>query len=719
MPTVIDSLIVKLGLDTSNFSAGQKKAAQSWLDTKKGAQTAGSEIESTARKSGEFINQLTGRVLLLMAAFTGGKGAKAWAQDLVTANAAMGRMAVLVGTTTVELSKWSGATTAMGGSVGSATGSIQSLNNSLVQLQLTGESGVIPYLRSLQAFAPSVNLSLMGANGQMRTAVDMLPDLHKAVQGMDAARASVILSGLGLGQDLINILIQSRETFDKFMQDQQRWGVVTKEQANAAQDLQYKASGVRQSFDTLGRMLIQTFGPAVGKVMDRLTELFVWFQNNPDKLRQTFLGITAAVIGLGIAFGGPIAWIAALVAAIGLLYDDWRTWNEGGKAQFGDFWQFVTDKWRDIRDVAIQTWNDVKGTVLPIFDAIVSAFKGMIQIVVNSNKLIYELFFGTSESIKNAWGNLLSSIGDQWDNLWHGLAKSIYDAAPAIYDAIKKAFTAAFSWVMDRANVIYKAITGEDLFKETSKDSRDVAMGGTNDTSATAGKGSPLPGNEQAGKDIDYLMKKHGRTREEASAMVANVLHENGGRIHNPHMDSDGLIHDGLIAWSPARRRDFERKMGKPFSSSTREEQYDFYNWETFQGGDAGSDRVKRTAARPGVTAGEIAASISTNVIRPADTAGNARVRAVTAQGLYRTGGAGPSAGLPQPPLPTGAPLAAISGPMARFGQPAPLSSMSSEVNIQNLTVNTQATDAEGIVADMKPAIERNSFTANANYGPL
>ncbi len=37
---------------------------------------------------------------------------------------------------------------------------------------------------------------------------------------------------------------------------------------------------------------------------------------------------------------------------------------------------------------------------------------------------------------------------------------------------------------------------------------------------------------------------------------------------------------------------------------------------------------------------------------------------------------------------------------------------------IGTLTVNTQATDAAGIARDIKPELERNSFAAQANYGP-
>jgi hypothetical protein len=43
--------------------------------------------------------------------------------------------------------------------------------------------------------------------------------------------------------------------------------------------------------------------------------------------------------------------------------------------------------------------------------------------------------------------------------------------------------------------------------------------------------------------------------------------------------------------------------------------------------------------------------------------------------------------------------------------------SHSSEVNIENVHVNTQANDAEGIAKDIKPALGRSLLTSQANYG--
>ncbi len=363
MATVVDSLIVTLGLDPKGFTQGRKQAVQDLIDTRTQANRIAKDVESSGKRASAFFSQIRNQALLLFATLAGGKGLKQFISDVTNGDAALGRMALVAGTTTEALSRWKGVAAATGGSAEGVASSINGLNQSLVRLSLTGESEIIPYFRALQAVAPQANLSLEGANGNMKTAIELLPQLHKAVQGMDAARATAILSGMGIGQDLINVLISSDKQFNKFMEDQKRWGTVTKEQSEAAQRLQYSTAGVIQAFTTLGRLLVNQLSPYLERVNTRLTDLFVWFQAHPREMEQAFWAITAAVTALALAFGGPIAIIGVLTAAVALLYNDWLDYNQTGKSTFGDFWRYVEDGWKSMRDSALETWNNVKGAI--------------------------------------------------------------------------------------------------------------------------------------------------------------------------------------------------------------------------------------------------------------------------------------------------------------------------------------------------------------------
>lgn len=727
MATIIDSLIVTLGLDPSGFTKGQKAAAEAIVKTKVLAEQAGKDMEASGKKASEFFSQLRGQVLLLFAAFAGGKGIKQFASDVVSSDAALGRMAAIIGTTTQKLSEWRGMATSMGGSADGVTDAINGFNQALVDVSLTGESSILPILRALQAFAPGVDLSLTNTAGKLKTAADLLPQIHAAVQGMDKATAFNMINRMGLGP-LANQLMTSDAEFKKMMADQERWGRVTGAQAKAMAGLQYGLSGVTQSFTTLGRILLTQLAPALERVMKWLTDLFVWFQSHPKEMEQAIGWITAGVLALAVALGGPITVITALGVAFGILYNDWNTWNTTGQSRFAEFWQAVTDGWGKIRTAAQDVSDWMRATFGPLIDWFVTEFKDGFDSVTAAVKVLYDVFFGTSEDLKRDWRSMMDSFEKFWVDLWLGLPNAILAAGPAIMAAIRKAVGAALGWAVDRANVIWNAITGHDLIdkrsgeEHVSQEAKDkaaaaIASGGSGGGIGAAAAG--MQGSMRVQDDMKQLMAL-GASREEAAAIMAQALHESTNNDRMQVIDSDKRLHRGLMSWSPDRVKDFESWAHKPFDDSTHQEQVAFAYHELHGGKESGVGMK----LRPGMSAGTMAKIISSESIRPLDKATNEIVRAKTAEGLMHP---------PEPPhavaaavtnamrrLPPGylqsapgAPSAAVQGNPANDNR----STSTATTNIQTLNVNTPADKADGIAKDIKGAID-SRFTANqANTG--
>ncbi len=700
MPTVIDSLIVTLGLDPSGFKKGQKEAAQALLQSKQNFERTGRDIEHRAKSMSEFMGALRGNVLLMFAALTGGRGLKQFMTDVTQSNAALGRMAPLVGTTARELSKWQGAVTSLGGDAKGVAGSIAALDRALVDISLvpSDNPALLPYLRAL-------GVSLQGANGKIKTATQLLPELNAAVQGLDKREASSILAKIGLNEDLIQVVIQSREEFRKTMADQERWGLLTEKQSKEAMLLQRAIAGVTLSFTTLARQALEAVNPALVSMATRLSNVFVWFQKHPEEAKAALLGIAAAVGVLVVALGGPITWLAAIGAAAAVLYDDWATWNETGKSNFGNFWQYVTEGWKKIDATAREVWNSIKDVAEPIIRFLFESFKNYIDYQIKGWNLLKALLFGTSQEIRDAWSDMLGAIKKQWDNVWENLVKTIYNAAPAIFDAMKKAFGAAFGWVMDRANTIWRAITGNDLFEKTSlgdtsmEDPATIQGGYT-----TGGKGRGSGSNtlhapvdrKQLDEDIaDY--QRMGWSREQAIGIVANTVAESGGKGHTAV--GDGGAAYGIHQWHPDRQANFRKVFGKDIRDSTRAEQRAFTDWELRNTESKAGEYLKRTTSP-----GQAAQVFSTHYERPKYTGLEAAKRWGLAEELAKGGQSSPG-GLP----PAGAPTAAAA---------SSTTSSNVNVNVDQITVNApNATDAKGVAAAIKPELSDAIYAAQQQGG--
>lgn len=193
---------------------------------------------------------------------------------------------------------------------------------------------------------------------------------------------------------------------------------------------------------------------------------------------------------------------------------------------------------------------------------------------------------------------------------------------------------------------------------------------------------------------IDSLMAK-GWTREQAAGIAANLKKESN---FNPGAVGDGGKAYGIAQWHPDRQTDFARWAGKDIRGSTVEEQLAFLDYEMRQGKEkAGGAKVLAAT-----TAAGAAAAMSKYVERPADQIGEMSGRARDAEMLLAANQA------------RGARVARVG---AGRGVVNPGNVSSSEVNIGNINIQTQATDAEGIRRDIGPAIQKSGIVVQANSG--
>lgn len=317
MPTIVDALVVTLGLDPSNYKKGSAQAREELKRTRQEGQKTGSELETaTKRALGGFAN-LRREVMGLFAVFTAGVGLKEFIEQTVEADAAIGRLSHNLDMTTEGLSAWQGVLRRNGGAAADANSGLQAMVDSFEQIQLTGTSPLIPYLQLL-------HVSLADLKDPSETLLKIADAFHK----MDPKQAAAIGKGMGLSPAMINLLEQGRAAVQAQLDEQKKIGVVSEADARAAMRLQNALSSLKQSFTSIGRNILTAFTPAIevaARVMTLVGEVMA--ANKPIVI-GVFAAITAAVTALTVplalaaietlAFVGP--WLLA-GAAIGLVVE--------------------------------------------------------------------------------------------------------------------------------------------------------------------------------------------------------------------------------------------------------------------------------------------------------------------------------------------------------------------------------------------------------------
>lgn len=326
MATIIDSLLVKLGLDSSEFDAKKSKVDKGLKDTGSEADKTGAKLKKSGKDGAEGFENVAKSAAKFLALIGGTMAVKRFIENQIEANAALDRFAQNLDQSANSISAWGNAAELAGGSAEGLQGTMDMLSKSQTELQLTGQSGLIPYFSAL-------GLSLADTQGKARPVNDLLLDLADRFSKMDRTTANNMGRMMGIDQGTMQLLLKGRSEVELMIRRQKEYGAVTKKQAEESSRLRNAMVASRQSFEAFGRELLSAAAPALEKMFAIFSDFGTWIQENKEFV-QTFLTIIAAgLAGIALAtvpINLTVVAVLALSAAIAALWQDYQTWKRGG-----------------------------------------------------------------------------------------------------------------------------------------------------------------------------------------------------------------------------------------------------------------------------------------------------------------------------------------------------------------------------------------------------
>lgn len=273
MPTVIDSLIVELGLDAAKFQKGtteQKRALKELEDQdRKFAQQhkkVNEEFEAGFSKATDAFGKLKMAVGFFGVALTA-TGIKDFVFSTMNGVAATGRLAHSLGMSTQALQAWGlAAQASAGASADSAASSIANLSQQLEAFQQTGQVGpIIPALSRL-------GIATQG-DGKTRDFTDILLDIANKLHGMQPREAQFWGQQAGLDQGLINFLIKGGPEVKQALDAATKRAFADDKAAEAMQKLQTSVIGLQQAMDAFSRHLVLVNATKIQRFVENLTNI--------------------------------------------------------------------------------------------------------------------------------------------------------------------------------------------------------------------------------------------------------------------------------------------------------------------------------------------------------------------------------------------------------------------------------------------------------------
>lgn len=332
--TIVDSLIVTLGLDAKTFTQAQTDALEALKKVKTEGTKTTNEIEKqgvaiggvldrlktgwqglvgrqktadialkntadTARKTAldmsskggvaaEFFSKVENKAQGLLGAMVGAGGLVAYVASATTGMAALGRSAVNLGLSVEGADAIGKVIEVIGGNADAARGSVQSLYNRIADAKVYGDA------------------ALMGTLGAIHA--DMYKDNQEEIllkfaaarnaPGMTDERFGVIGRQLGYSPEMIAEGRKGRANMEKDLADAHKRGLVDKEMADRSQALYGAFTKASQAAEHLAAVMIGPLQTALTVVLNAMTG---FMQEHPT--------ISSGIeVGTGLSLIAGIGW---------------------------------------------------------------------------------------------------------------------------------------------------------------------------------------------------------------------------------------------------------------------------------------------------------------------------------------------------------------------------------------------------------------------------
>ena len=355
MASVIDALMITLGVDSSGVKSGMEQAENT--------------IAASAKN---IMNNILAPLAAALAIGSAFKEYLAGAQ-------AVGNLANTLNESQEDMQAWAGAVERAGGDASAFEGSLVSLNSKMLEFAQTGTSSAAPALAQL-------GISARDSNGNIKSSIDIMQELARVADTMDPARFQALTSSLGIDSGTLLLLKQGSMSVDELVARQKLLGVYTAEDSAIATKMGNAIKDLMQVLKSISTVIMRFVLPPLTWLTDKMVEFVLFIREHEVFLRAVISGIAAvltavllpAMIKIGAAaLANPLTWIfiavAAAVLAVSLLIEDLYVYIKGGKSSLGEFWGMfgsgeevaakLSKAWAKLKDIFLVIIEYVKGSI--------------------------------------------------------------------------------------------------------------------------------------------------------------------------------------------------------------------------------------------------------------------------------------------------------------------------------------------------------------------
>ncbi len=271
MPTVIDSLVVELGLDPSKFTKGQEKAVDALRKLEAEARKRGGAVEESAKGIEQGFAAVQKRMLGVAALLLGGLGIEQFIQRMTRLQVTTANVAQTFGLSSQMMQRWAAAGERIGVSGAGVAQGLQAIQQQRYNLRNFGDpSGLLAL--SWGTRGTSNPLNIQAPNGGLLPADQIAMALSKWLQKAGPQGASALMRMGGLSQDFVALLMQGPQKLNKLLEETKK-NAPTDAEIAKWKELNDSFEKASQGATALGRKIVEDMIPGLVGFFNIVTKI--------------------------------------------------------------------------------------------------------------------------------------------------------------------------------------------------------------------------------------------------------------------------------------------------------------------------------------------------------------------------------------------------------------------------------------------------------------
>jgi len=298
MATVIDALVVTLGLDPSGFKKGQKDVNGGLEDTRKQAEQTAKDMEAAGKRAASFFGSIRTELLALVGVTLSAQGIKSFITGMTSNLQELAVNSRSLDMSAKSLDGWQRAADAAGSSAEKITGTLSGFQNALTQIR-TGGGQDNPLFAALSSFAGATgaNFDYQTDNSEevMRKIAANWGKLSKDAQrrfggmfGFDNATQQALTSGQ---------LTTDADRFAKISR-------ATDDATQKAQEFNRRLAEMKQNFSAASQVLYTALIPYVERLIPLIERVGNWIATHGPEISKALQDFSNQINGIVDAVGG-------------------------------------------------------------------------------------------------------------------------------------------------------------------------------------------------------------------------------------------------------------------------------------------------------------------------------------------------------------------------------------------------------------------------------